>query len=64
LQVVVADDALGEDLCVLRVGVGKDHATNVAVRVDPAREIEPVFQRFPSGIIACKGVAVVFESWV
>ncbi len=64
MQVVVADDALGEDLCVLRVGVDKDHAANIAVRINPAREVEPVFQRFPSGIIASKEGAVVFESWV
>jgi hypothetical protein len=64
LQVVVLDDALREDLSLLWVGVGKDHATDVAVRVDPTGEIEPVFQRFPSGIIACKGVVVVFDRWV
>jgi hypothetical protein len=64
LQVVVADDALGENLRVLRVGVDKDHTTDVAVRVDPAREIEPVFQRLPSDIVARKGRAVVFECWV
>jgi hypothetical protein len=44
--------------------VDKDDATNVAVRVDPAREVESVFQRLPSDIVARKGSAVVFESWV
>jgi hypothetical protein len=62
--VVVLDDALGENLGLLREGVDKNHATDVAVRVDPAGEIESVFQRFPSDIVACKEVTVVFESWV
>jgi len=37
LEVIVADDTLGEDLLALREGVGKDYPTDVAVRVDPGR---------------------------
>jgi hypothetical protein len=44
--------------------VGKDHATNVAVRVDAAREIEPVFQRFLPESVALKERTVILESWV
>ena len=52
LQVVVADDALAQHLLALRVGVGKDHATDVAMRVDADRQVEPIVQGFRTGIVA------------
>jgi len=64
LEVIVGDNALGEDVLTVRQGMDEDHSTDLAVGVNPTGEVEAILQWLPGGVIEAKGVIVVFEGGI